>query len=279
MSERDFLDHAGSTALGALVAKRDGGELTPAQIEAFVAAVSTGAASDAQAAAMCMGIYLNGMEPRELASWTGAMATSGDTLVWDRPTLDKHSTGGVGDKSSLVVAPLLAAAGFAVPMLSGRSLGHTGGTLDKLESVVGVRTELDTVELRRVISAAGCAIVAASDRVAPADRVLYRVRDETGTVDSIPLVASSIVSKKLAAGTGGLVLDVKCGSAAFFPQRERARELARFRQLELSDPAAPITWEVNWLGCEELAQLVYIWQLDQWDAEWHRTQRLISWQP
>src|SRR5687768_5546149 len=176
-----------------------------------------------------MAMFLRGMEGGERVALTSAMTRSGEVLEWDlgRPVLDKHSTGGVGDKVSLMLAPIVAACGGAVPMISGRGLGHTGGTLDKLDSVPGYDTTPGVEELRRVVAGAGCAIVGQTADLAPADRRLYGVRDATGTVESIPLIVASILSKKLAAGLGALVMDVKFGSGAFMPTREQSAELAR----------------------------------------------------
>jgi thymidine phosphorylase len=210
--------------------KRDGGTLSAAQIDWFIAAYTAGEVADEQASALLMAILWRGMEPDELARWTAAMIASGDRLdlsALRRPTVDKHSTGGVGDKVSLVLCPLVAACGAAVPQLSGRGLGHTGGTLDKLESIPGWRAQLEPDEMLRVLSEVGAVICAAGPGLAPADRRLYALRDVTGTVESIPLIASSIMSKKIAEGTGALVLDVKVGSGAFMMDRDSAGELAR----------------------------------------------------
>jgi thymidine phosphorylase len=175
-----------------------------------------------------MALFIRGTEPAERVALTEAMRDSGTVLEWDRgPVLDKHSTGGVGDKVSLMLAPIVAACGGAVPMISGRGLGHTGGTLDKLDSIPGYDTAPDVETLRRVVAEAGCAIVGQTADLAPADRRLYAVRDATGTVESIPLIVASILSKKLAAGLDALVMDVKFGSGAFLPRREDAEELAR----------------------------------------------------
>lgn len=211
--------------------KRDGHPLTQGEIEALVAATVSGLASDAQLASFTMATLLKGMDTAETAALTRAMAHSGEVLSWPDeddagPYLDKHSTGGVGDKVSLVLAPLLAASGARVPMVSGRGLGHTGGTLDKLEAIAGYQVAPSSQVLHEVIASAGCAIVAASDALAPADRRLYAIRDMTATVESMPLIVSSILSKKLAAGVGALVLDVKCGSGAFLGGREQADALA-----------------------------------------------------
>jgi thymidine phosphorylase len=211
--------------------KRDGGELTPEEIEFLVAGITDGSVSDAQVGALAMAILLQGMTAGERIALTGAKTRSGDVLDWDDadlpgPAVDKHSTGGVGDKVSLLLAPIVAACGGAVPMISGRGLGHTGGTLDKLESIPGYDTAPDPAAFRRAVQRAGCAIVGQTAELAPADRRLYAIRDATGTVESIHLIVASILSKKLAAGLHALVMDVKVGSGAFMPTMEGARELA-----------------------------------------------------
>jgi thymidine phosphorylase len=210
--------------------KRDGARLSEEQISWFIESYTAGDVRDEQASALLMAILLHGMDEDELASWTRAMIASGERLDLsgiDRPTVDKHSTGGVGDKVSLILAPLVAACGAAVPMLSGRGLGHTGGTLDKLEAIPGFNVQLSPDEMVRVLREVGCVIAAPSSSLVPADRKLYALRDVTETVESIPLIASSIMSKKIAEGTDALVLDVKFGSGAFLPEIERGRELAR----------------------------------------------------
>jgi thymidine phosphorylase len=212
--------------------KRDGGELTEDHIRELVTGIADGSVSDAQVGALAMAIVLNGMTSAERIALTGAMRDSGDVLDWSDaglpgPALDKHSTGGVGDKVSLLLAPVVAACGGAVPMISGRGLGHTGGTLDKLESIPGYDTTPEPDAFRAAVASAGAAIVGQTARLAPADRRLYAIRDATGTVESIPLIVASILSKKLAAGLDALVMDVKVGSGAFLPDRERAEELAR----------------------------------------------------
>jgi thymidine phosphorylase len=211
--------------------KRDGGELTDEEIEFLVKGITDGSVSDAQVGALAMAILLQGMTAEERIALTGAMTRSGDVLDWSDadlpgPALDKHSTGGVGDKVSLLLAPIVAACGGAVPMISGRGLGHTGGTLDKLESIPGYDTAPDPAAFRRAVQRAGCAIVGQTAALAPADRRLYAIRDATGTVESIHLIVASILSKKLAAGLDALVMDVKFGSGAFMPTMEGARELA-----------------------------------------------------
>lgn len=199
-----------------IVTKRDGLELTKEQIDWFIRSYSSGrGVADEHAAALTMAVYLNGMTARELVDWTGAMIDSGRRLKLsghDRPTVDKHSTGGVGDKISLILVPLVAACGAAVPQLSGRGLGHTGGTLDKMESIPGWRANLTENELVEQLQTVGGVIAGASDDLVPADRKLYALRDVTSTVESIPLIASSIMSKKIAEGTDAVVLDVKAGS-------------------------------------------------------------------
>jgi pyrimidine-nucleoside phosphorylase/thymidine phosphorylase len=209
--------------------KRDGGALSADEIRAFVAGYTAGTIPDYQMAALAMAIFFRGMTPDETAALTDAMMRSGDTLSfagWPRPTADKHSTGGIGDKISLVLGPLAASAGLAVPMISGRGLGLTGGTLDKLEAIPGFNTRLSPDAFRAALSRAGCAIIGQTDRLAPADRKLYALRDVTGTVPSIPLITASILSKKLAEGAASLVLDVKCGCGAFMRTPEQARALA-----------------------------------------------------
>jgi thymidine phosphorylase len=209
--------------------KRDGRALSTEEIGFLVSGITDGSLSDAQVGALAMAMFLRGMEKDERVALTAAMTRSGEVLQWDldRPVLDKHSTGGVGDKVSLMLAPIVAACGGAVPMISGRGLGHTGGTLDKLDSVPGYVSTPDVDRLRKVVTDVGCAIVGQTPEVAPADRRLYAVRDATGTVESLPLIVASILSKKLAAGLDALVMDVKFGSGAFMAQREAAEELAR----------------------------------------------------
>jgi thymidine phosphorylase len=209
--------------------KRDGAVLTPEEINFLVRGITDGGLSDAQVGALAMAFFLRGLEAGERVALTKAMRDSGTVLEWDldRPVLDKHSTGGVGDKVSLILAPVLAACGAAVPMISGRGLGHTGGTLDKLDSIPGYASVPSTEVIRRVVREAGCAIVGQTADLAPADRRLYAVRDATGTVESIPLIVASILSKKLAEGLDALVLDVKTGSGAFMAAREDADALAR----------------------------------------------------
>ncbi|HLU43807.1 MAG TPA: thymidine phosphorylase [Natronosporangium sp.] len=217
------------SAVDVIRAKRDGGALTDAQIDWVVDAYTRGVVADEQMAALAMAILLRGMTPAETARWTRAMLHSGERLDLSglpRPTVDKHSTGGVGDKLTLPLAPLVAACGAAVPQLSGRGLGHTGGTLDKLESIPGFRTALTDAEFLDQLRTVGAVVCAASETLAPADRKLYALRDVTGTVESIPLIASSIMSKKLAEGTSALVLDVKVGSGAFMQSLPDARTLA-----------------------------------------------------
>ncbi|MFC7382529.1 thymidine phosphorylase [Sphaerisporangium rhizosphaerae] len=217
-------------AIDVIVTKREGRELSSEQIAWVVDAYTRGEVADEQMSALAMAILLNGMGRREIGRWTEAMIRSGARMDWsglDRPTTDKHSTGGVGDKITLPLAPLVAACGAYVPQLSGRGLGHTGGTLDKLESIPGWRASLSNDEMLAVLRRAGAVVCAAGDGLAPADKKLYALRDVTGTVESIPLIASSIMSKKIAEGTGALVLDVKVGSGAFMKNVETARELAR----------------------------------------------------
>ena len=212
--------------------KRDGHALTAAEIDAFVAALVDGQWSDAQVAALAMAILIRGMDAAETVALTQAMTHSGLVMDWRAaqfhgPVLDKHSSGGVGDKVSLMLAPLVAACGGVVPMVSGRGLGHTGGTLDKLASIPGYTTTPDPAQLLHTLKTAGCAIIGQSAQVAPADRRLYAIRDVTGTVESVPLVTASILSKKLAAGLQALVMDVKAGNGAFTATVPQARVLAQ----------------------------------------------------
>jgi thymidine phosphorylase len=224
--------------------KRDGGELTSAEVEELVTGITDGTVTDAQVGALAMAIVWRGMSREERVALTGAMMRSGEVLQWhganaggsaapsgewadlDRPALDKHSTGGVGDKVSLLLAPIVAACGGAVPMISGRGLGHTGGTLDKLESIPGYDVVPTPARFREVVTRTGCAIIGQTAALAPADRRLYAIRDATGTVESLPLIVASILSKKLAAGLDALVMDVKAGSGAFLPDLNDTRELA-----------------------------------------------------
>ena len=210
--------------------KRDGLQLSADEIGFLVRGLTAGSVSEGQVAAFAMAVFLQGMAPDETVALTLAMRDSGEVLDWsdaDGPVLDKHSTGGVGDNVSLMLAPTVAACGGVVPMISGRGLGHTGGTLDKLDSIPGYRSQPDKATLRRVIREVGCAIIGQTGDLAPADRRFYAIRDVTATVESIPLITASILSKKLAAGLQGLVLDVKTGSGAFMADLDSARELAR----------------------------------------------------
>jgi thymidine phosphorylase len=217
-------------AVEIIAAKRDRNELTDKEIDWAVDAYTRGVIADEQMSALLMAILLNGMNSREISRWTNAMINSGERMNWsalDRPTADKHSTGGVGDKITLPLAPLVAACGGAVPQLSGRGLGHTGGTLDKLESIPGWRASLSNEEMLKVLQDTGAVICAAGAGLAPADKKLYALRDVTATVEAIPLIASSIMSKKIAEGTSALILDVKTGSGAFMSDPAKAAELAR----------------------------------------------------
>ncbi len=217
-------------AVEVIIAKRDRGELSNSQIDWVIDAYTRGDVADEQMSALAMAILLNGMNHREITRWTEAMIASGERLDFSglsRPTADKHSSGGVGDKITLPLAPLVAACGVAVPQLSGRGLGHTGGTLDKLESIPGWRASLTNEEMVDQLESVGAVVCAAGGGLAPADGKLYALRDVTGTVEAIPLIASSVMSKKIAEGTGSLVLDVKVGSGAFMKDIDGARELAR----------------------------------------------------
>jgi len=210
--------------------KRDGKALEPDQWRELIREYTADRIPDYQMSALLMAVVWRGLEPEELAALTDAMIESGDRLQFDglaQPRVDKHSTGGVGDKVSLLLAPMVASCGVAVPMMSGRGLGHTGGTLDKLESIAGFRTALSLQETRAQIERLGCAMLGQTPEIAPADKRLYALRDVTGTVESIPLIAASIMSKKMAEGLNGLVLDVKTGSGAFLPEAARAIELAQ----------------------------------------------------
>jgi thymidine phosphorylase len=217
-------------AVDVIVAKRGRQELSDAQIDWVIDAYTRGVVADEQMSSLAMAILLNGMNRREISRWTAAMIASGERMDFSslsRPTCDKHSTGGVGDKITLALAPLVAACGVAVPQLSGRGLGHTGGTLDKLESIPGWSAVMSNAQMMRQLEDVGAVICAAGDGLAPADKKLYALRDVTGTIEAIPLIASSIMSKKIAEGTGSLVLDVKVGSGAFMKDVDTARELAR----------------------------------------------------
>ena len=230
-------------AVDVIRTKRDGGRLSDGQIDWVLDAYTRGVVAEEQMSALAMAILLNGMDRAEIARWTAAMIASGERLDFSRlsrPTADKHSTGGVGDKITLPLAPLVAVFGVAVPQLSGRGLGHTGGTLDKLESIPGWRAALTNDEMMTQLEDVGAVICQAGSGLAPADRKLYALRDVTGTVEAIPLIASSIMSKKIAEGTGSLVLDVKVGSGAFMKDATRARELAR-TMVELGTDAGVLT--------------------------------------
>lgn len=227
------------SAVEIIAAKRDRHELGDAQIDWIISAYTRGIVADEQMSALLMAILLNGMTSHEISRWTNAMINSGERMEWsglDRPTADKHSTGGVGDKITLPLAPLVAACGGAVPQLSGRGLGHTGGTLDKLESIPGWRAELTNLEMLNVLRECGAVICAAGPGLAPADKKLYALRDVTATVEAIPLIASSIMSKKIAEGTSTLILDVKTGSGAFMSDPIQAGILAR-TMVELGENA------------------------------------------
>jgi pyrimidine-nucleoside phosphorylase len=224
--------------------KRDGGALTAGEWQALIEDYTAGRVPDYQMAALLMAVRFRGLDRAELAALTDAMLGSGGHLdfgPWPTPRVGKHSTGGVGDKVSLVLAPLVAACGVAVPMMSGRGLGHTGGTLDKLEAIPGFRTALTLAEAHAQVERIGVALFSATDEVVPADRKLYALRDVTGTVESVPLIAASIMSKKLAEGLTGLVLDVKSGSGATIPDSEQGRELAQTMIALGEDRGCPTT--------------------------------------
>jgi pyrimidine-nucleoside phosphorylase len=209
--------------------KRDGGRLTDDEIQWLIAEYSADRIPEYQMSSMLMAVFLVGLDPNELAAWTDAMLHSGDILDFSHvaaPKIDKHSTGGVGDKVSIPLVPIVATCGVAVPMISGRGLGHTGGTLDKLETIPGFRTALDPPEFSRILERHGMVMAGQSETLVPADRRIYALRDVSGTVPSIPLISSSIMSKKLAEGLDGLVLDVKVGSGAFMKDLDQARQLA-----------------------------------------------------
>ncbi len=226
--------------------KRDGHSLAESELEFMAKGIAEETISEGQAAAFAMAVFFSGMNTKETVDWTKAMTTSGRCMQWDRgqfdkPLLDKHSTGGIGDKVSLVLAPMLAACGAYVPMISGRGLGHTGGTLDKLEAIPGYRTQLDESEFQQTLKKAGCAIVSANQSLAPADRRLYAIRDVTATVESVPLITASILSKKLAASLDGLVLDVKTGSGAFADTIQAASELGQSLVAVANEAGLPAT--------------------------------------
>src|SRR5882724_37086 len=212
--------------------KRDGGTLGEAEIRFLIAGLTSGAVSEGQVAAFAMAVFFRGMEMPERIALTRAMKESGTVLDWrgldlPGPVIDKHSTGGIGDKVSLMLAPIIVACGGFNPMISGRGLGHTGGTLDKLDSIPGYQSQPDLETFRKVVKEVGCAVIGQTDDLAPADRRLYAIRDVTATVESIPLITASILSKKLAAGLDALVMDVKTGSGAFMAELSGARDLAR----------------------------------------------------
>ena len=235
--------------------KRDGLTLSGAQWRSVAEAAARNTAPDYQLSALLMACYLRGLEPQETRDLTLAVRDSGDVLQWPddpRPVADKHSTGGVGDKISLPLAPLLACLGMRVPMVSGRGLGITGGTLDKLESIPGFRARLEPDEMKAIVQEVGCVICGQTDRTAPADRTLYSLRDATATVPSIPLITSSIMGKKLSEGLDALVLDVKFGRAAFMPTLEAARELAQM----MCEVHAPVSDYVRDCDAQEIGELV-----------------------
>lgn len=239
------------TAVELIETKRDGGALSSDAIEWLIRAYTDGSVADYQMSAMAMAVYLNGLNAEELAAWTGAMLHSGDILDFsDIPAakVDKHSTGGVGDKISIPLAPLVASVGVVVPMMSGRGLGHTGGTLDKLETIPGFTSSLDPGRFSEVLHAHGLVLAGQSATLVPADRMLYALRDATGTVPSLPLIASSIMSKKLAEGLDGLLLDVKTGSGAFMPTLDGSRELARTMVGIGARHGVSTTALITWMG-------------------------------
>jgi thymidine phosphorylase len=245
-------------AVDIIAAKRDCRRLTDAQIDWVIDAYTRGVVAEEQMAALAMAVYLNGLDRAETARWTTAMVNSGTRLNFDdlgKPTADKHSTGGVGDKITLALTPLVASYGVAVPQLSGRGLGHTGGTLDKLESIPGWQAQFSTQRMREIMRDVGGVVCAAGEDLAPADRRLYALRDVTGTVDCIPLIASSVMSKKIAEGTGALVLDVKVGSGAFMKDRESARLLAS-TMVEIGQDAGVTTTALLTDMCRPLGRTV-----------------------
>ncbi|MCP8938096.1 thymidine phosphorylase [Alsobacter sp. SYSU M60028] len=224
--------------------KRDGGELAAAEIEFLIEGLTAGRVTEGQAAAFAMAVFFRGMTMEERVALTRAMVRSGATLDWSDlsgPALDKHSTGGIGDNVSLMLAPAVAACDGFVPMISGRGLGHTGGTLDKLDSIPGYRSQPDIALFRKVVREVGCAVIGQTADLAPADKRLYAIRDVTATVESIPLITASILSKKLAAGLDGLVMDVKTGSGAFMPSFEGSAELAESLAMVATDAGLPTT--------------------------------------
>lgn len=227
--------------------KRDGGTLAEADIAGFIEGLTSGAISEGQAAAFAMAVFFRGMDAAESVALTRAMTRSGRVLAWDLPgpVLDKHSTGGVGDTVSLMLAPAVAACGGFVPMISGRGLGATGGTLDKLDSIAGYRSQPDEALFRQVVGDVGCAIIGQTDDLAPADKRLYAIRDVTATVESVPLITASILSKKLAAGLDGLVMDVKFGNGAFMTSREDAARLADSLVSVATGAGLPTVAELN----------------------------------
>ena len=246
--------------------KRDGHELEPAQIEALIKGAVSGAVPEYQLSALLMAVYFQGLSPEELTALTRAMLNSGDRISLadiDGPTVDKHSTGGVGDKVTLCLAPLVAACGVGVPMLAGRGLGHTGGTLDKLAAIEGLQTELTPTAYRRVLRKAGCVVAGQSDKLVPADRIFYALRDATGTVPSLPLIASSIMSKKKAGGAGALLLDVKVGSGAFLPEKNLPEGLL----------GPWLVWGGSWTCPPRRSSVTWI---SRWDGLWEMPTRYLK---
>ncbi|TDR23378.1 thymidine phosphorylase [Marinicella litoralis] len=261
--------------------KRDGGELSIEEINFFVRGITDNSISEGQIAALAMAIYFQQMSAAECRSLTEAMKSSGEVLEWrslnlNGPVIDKHSTGGVGDKISLMLAPIVAACGGYVPMISGRGLGHTGGTLDKLEAIPGYNTQLSTTQFKQIVAELGCSIIGQTSNLAPADKRIYATRDITATVDIIPLITASILSKKLAAGLDGLVMDVKCGSGAFADHYTMALDLAKSLVDVSPIPVRALITDMNQVighsagHCLEIQETIDYLKLESEDTELHQ---------